>query len=179
MNFERLIVGSLETDCYILKAGKIGLIIDPGDEPEKIIKVVTGFEIKLILATHNHFDHINALKEVKKSTMSKAAIHPLDWTSEFDLKLEDGQQIEFGQERIKVIHTPGHTPGGCCFLVSDILFSGDTLFPGGPGNTLLPGGDEQAILSSIREKLLILPDKTKVYPGHGPSTTIGQERGLY
>lgn len=178
MNFERLIVGSLETNCYILKAGKIGLIIDPGAEPEKIIKAATGFEIKLILATHNHLDHTNALKEVKKSTMAKAAIHSLDWTSEFDLKLADGQQIEFGQERIKVIHTPGHTPGGCCFLVSDILFSGDTLFPGGPGSTSF-GGDEQAILSSISEKLLILPDKTKVYPGHGPSTTIGQERGLY
>ena len=90
----------------------------------------------------------------------------------------DLEILKFGTYEFQCIHTPGHTTGGCCFLVSDILFSGDTLFPGGPGSTSF-GGDEQAILSSIREKLLILPDKTKVYPGHGPSTTIGQERGLY
>lgn len=177
IDFEQLVVGGLETNCYIIKEGRIGLIIDPGDEPKKIINAVAGLEINLILATHRHFDHISALIEVKKSTKAKAAIHPLDWTSDFDLKLEDGQQILVGNQQINIIHTPGHTPGGCCFLVGDILFSGDTLFPGGPGSTSF--GSEQTIYRSIKEKLLILPDTTKVYPGHGAPTTIGQERGLY
>lgn len=179
MTFKQLIVGSLETNCYILKADTIGIIIDPGAEPKKIIKTVAGDKIKLILATHRHYDHITALKEVKQATDAKAAIHALDWMPEFDLRLRDGQKIELGQYQITVIHTPGHTPGGCCFLVEDILFSGDTLFPGGPGNTSFAGGSEQVILKSIRKKLLVLPDDTKVYPGHGPSTTIGKERSLY
>ncbi len=179
MTFKRLIVGSLETNCYILKTENIGLIIDPGAEPEKIIKTVAGYKIELILATHKHYDHITALREVKNATNAKAAIHPLDWTQAFDLKLEDGQRIEFGEQQITVIHTPGHTPGGCCFLTDDLLFSGDTLFPGGPGSTLFTDGSEQTILKSIREKLLVLPDNTQVYPGHGPSTTIGKERYLY
>jgi len=179
MTFKQLIVGDLETNCYILKTGNIGIIIDPGAEPKKIIEAAAGGEIKLILATHSHYDHVTALKAVKEATNAKAAIHPLDWMPEFDLKLGDGQKIGFGQHEITVIHTPGHTPGGCCFFVEDILFSGDTLFPGGPGNTSFPGGSEQVILKSIREKLLILPDNTKVYPGHGPSTTIGKERSLY
>ncbi len=179
IDFVQLVVGGLQTNCYIVKQGTNGIIIDPGDEPKKIINALTGLEINLILATHRHFDHIGVLKEVKKFTKARAAIHPLDWTPDFDLKLEDGQQIELGTARIKVIHTPGHTPGGCCFLVGNILFSGDTLFPGGPGNTAFPGGNEQVIYKSIREKLLVLPDETKVYPGHGPSTTIGQERALY
>ncbi len=179
MTFKQLTVGSLETNCYILRTDTVGIVIDPGAEPKKIIKTVTGDEIKLILATHRHYDHITALKEVKQATNAMAAIHALDWMPEFDLKLRDGQKIEFGQHQITVIHTPGHTPGGCCFLVEDILFSGDTLFPGGPGNTSFAGGSEEAILKSIREKLLVLPDETKVYPGHGPSTTIGEERSLY
>lgn len=179
IDFEQIVVGRLETNCYILKDRNVGFIIDPGDEPNKIITAIAGLEIKLILATHRHFDHISALKEIKQTTSAQAAIHPLDWTPDFDLRLEDGQQIEFGTERIKVIHTPGHTPGGCCFLVGTTLFSGDTLFPGGPGNTAFSGGDEQAIYKSIREKLLVLSDETKVYPGHGPPTTIGQERALY
>ena len=102
-----------------------------------------------------------------------------DWIDGFDQKLADGQIIDIGDEKITVIHTPGHTPGGCCFLSGNTLFSGDTLFPGGPGNTSFPDGDEKTIIRSIRDKLLVLPDYIKVYPGHGPATTIGQERSLY
>lgn len=179
MTMEHLIVGSLQTNCYILESNKIGLVIDPGAEPEKIIKAVSGLKIQLILATHQHFDHINALKEIKKATHAKAAIHHLDWIDGFDMRLEHGQRIQLGSEYITVLHTPGHTPGGCCFLAGNDLFSGDTLFPGGPGNTSFSADDEQIILKSIREKLLKLPNETKVYPGHGLATTIGQERGLY
>lgn len=179
MNFEKVIVGGLETNCYILKAGQSGIIIDPGADPSRIIKKIKDLKIDLILATHNHFDHLTALRQVKEKTQAQAAIHPLDWTEGFDRKLSDGEKILLGREEILVIHTPGHTPGGCCFLVGGDLFSGDTLFPGGPGNTAFPGGDEQAIYESIREKLMVLPDDTKVHPGHGPSTTIGAERHLY
>lgn len=178
MTIEQIIVGSLETNCYILKKNTHGLIIDPGDEPEKILRVATGLDIELILATHRHHDHITALLAVKKATSARAAIHALDWSTGFDLKLEDEQVIDFSGETISVVHTPGHTPGGCCFLWRDVLFSGDTLFPNGPGATAY-GGDEKAIYKSIREKLMVLPDETKVYPGHGPATTIGQERRLY
>jgi len=179
MVFERLVVGELESNCYVLKSVGIGIIIDPGAEPDRIINAASGFEIQLILATHRHYDHVDALTEVKKATGAKAAIHPLDWLHGFDLKLQDGQIIKFGDEQITVLHTPGHTPGGCCFLIGTDLFSGDTLFPGGHGNISFRGGDQQAILKSIKEKLLVLPDKTKVHPGHGPATTIGQERSLY
>jgi glyoxylase-like metal-dependent hydrolase (beta-lactamase superfamily II) len=178
MKIEQIIVGSLETNCYILKKETMGLIIDPGDEPEKILFAATGLRVELILATHKHYDHITALRSVKNATKARAAIHPLDWTDGFDLKLMDGQILDFCAEPITVIHTPGHTPGSCCFLWNDILFSGDTLFPGGPGTTAYDG-NEQAIYKSIREKLLVLPDTTKVYPGHGPATTIGRERSLY
>ncbi len=179
MTVNRLIVGDLQTNCYILESGKEGIIIDPGAEIEKIIRASSELEIKLIIATHNHFDHIDGIIELKNATGVSSAIHPMDWVKGFDQKLIDGQELKFGEECIKVIHTPGHTPGSCCFLVNDVLFSGDTLFPFGPGNTLLPGGDEGGILSSIREKLLMLPDETKVYPGHGPTTKIGNERELY
>jgi glyoxylase-like metal-dependent hydrolase (beta-lactamase superfamily II) len=162
-----------------VKQEPYGIVIDPGDEPEKIKRAIGELHILLILATHRHFDHVTAFNEIKRATGAQAAIHPLDWIPDFDLKLEDNQQIEFTTARIKIIHTPGHTPGGCCFLMDTILFSGDTLFQGGHGNTMFPGGDEQAIYKSIREKLLVLPDATKVYPGHGPPTTIGQERVLY
>jgi glyoxylase-like metal-dependent hydrolase (beta-lactamase superfamily II) len=179
MIFECLIVGGLETNCYILKSGNSGIIIDPGAEAKRIIEKASGLDIIVILLTHGHSDHIGALQEVKEAFNARTAVHQLDWRPGFDLELEDNQKIEFEQDRLKVLHTPGHTPGGCCFLVGNILFSGDTLFPNGHGNTSFSGGDERAILKSIREKLLILPDETEVHPGHGEPTTIGRERGLY
>jgi hydroxyacylglutathione hydrolase len=179
MTIKQLVVGPLQTNCYILQSGKKGIVIDPAAEPKKIIAAIAGLDILLILITHRHFDHVEALRDVKQHTHAKAAIHPLDWIDGCDIKLADDQKIEFDKEEITVLHTPGHTPGGCCFLIGHDLFSGDTLFPNGPGNTSFPGGDEQAIFRSIREKLLVLPDETIVYPGHGPSTTIGSERGLY
>lgn len=179
MIIEKIVVGGLETNCYILRSNNFGVIVDPGEEAEKILAKVGDLEIMIILATHRHFDHIAALGKVRQVLGKKAAIHTLDWMAGFDEALHDGQTIEFGDEVLRVIHTPGHTPGGCCFLVGNVLVSGDTLFPNGPGNTSFAGGDERAIMCSIRNKLMVLPDQTMVYPGHGPRTTIGKERELY
>jgi len=179
MVIDTLIVGGLQTNCYVLKADAHGIIIDPGAEPDKIIRALSDLEVDIILATHRHYDHIDALPDIKTATHAPAAIQADDWTDGFDIELHDEQTIPFGTDTIRVIHTPGHTPGGCCFLIGTTLFSGDTLFPGGPGNTSFSGGNEKAIYKSIREKLMILPDTTYVYPGHGHATTIGAERGLY
>lgn len=179
MEFDRLIVGSIETNCYILRSGNEAIIIDPGAEGQLIIKAASGLAVQLIVVTHLHGDHIGALDEVKKRFAVPAAIHELDWRPLFERKLTDGETINFGTETARVIHTPGHTPGGCCLLVGNDLFSGDTLFPNGPGNTSFPGGDTDAIYRSIRGKLMVLPDETNVHPGHGLPTTIGKERTLY
>lgn len=179
MEIKKIVVGNLENNCYILRSAGTGVIVDPGDEAQKILSAVGDLEITVILATHRHFDHITVLPQIKKALGARAAIHKLDWVDGFDDEIQDGQLIEFGNDHLRVIHTPGHTPGGCCFLTGDVLISGDTLFPNGPGNTSFPGGDEETILKSIREKLMVLPDDTIVYPGHGPETTIGKERSLY
>jgi hydroxyacylglutathione hydrolase len=179
MDIVKITVGALASNCYLVRSAHTGVIIDPGAEADKILAVVRDTRIEMILATHGHFDHVTALQGLKGATGASAAIHAEDWMAGFDLELVDGQIIRFGEETMKVLHTPGHTPGGCCFLVKDRLFSGDTLFPNGPGNTAFPGGDHEVILRGIREKLMVLPDETVVYPGHGPETTIGRERALY
>ena len=179
MLIDTLVVGGLETNCYIIRHDTHAIIIDPGAESKKIIDALSDSTVDIILATHRHYDHIDALHDIKTFTRAPAAIHADDRIDGFDRTLQDGQTIQFAGQTIRVIHTPGHTPGGCCFLVDTVLFSGDTLFPGGPGNTSFSGGDERAIYKSIREKLMVLPDTTHVYPGHGPATTIGKERGLY
>lgn len=179
MFIKKLVVGILQTNCYILVGGSQGIIIDPGEESKRILEEVGDLQIDLILLTHNHFDHIGALLPVAKATSAEIAIHPLDKIDVANRELKDGERIPFQGEEILVMHTPGHTPGGCCFYFKGELFSGDTLFPGGWGNTSFPEGDERAIFKSIKEKLMILPDDTVVYPGHGETTTIGEERSLY
>lgn len=179
MHIEKIVVGILETNCYILKGEQKGIIIDPGDEAGRILEEVGDLQVDVILLTHNHFDHIRALPPVMKETSAEVAIHHLDSIDAADKKLKDGEKIPFDGKEITVMHTPGHTPGSCCFLFDKYLFSGDTLFPGGWGNTSFPGGDEKAIFTSIREKIMALPDDTVVYPGHGEATNIGEERSLY
>jgi glyoxylase-like metal-dependent hydrolase (beta-lactamase superfamily II) len=179
MRINKLIVGILETNCYILSEGDKGIIIDPGEEADRILEAVSDLQIDLILLTHNHFDHIRALPLVKEKTSAEVLIHSLDMIDAADGNFEDGDKIPFDGKEILILHTPGHTPGGCSFLLGNNLFSGDTLFPGGWGNTTFAGGSEREIFKSIREKLMKLPDDTVVYPGHGEATTIGKERPLY
>ena len=198
LNLKRLSVGPLSANCYILwdDADKNAVIIDPGDDKEIIIKHIDreGLTVKYIILTHAHYDHLNATAEIKKYTGAMVAIHKLDAAGltdktvslsaytgygdeqgEADILLEEGDELVAGSIEAKIIHTPGHSVGGICVLVGDILFSGDTLFKQSIGRTDFPGGSFSQLISSIKEKLYILPGDTHVYPGHGLSTTIAEE----
>ncbi|MEM8727095.1 MAG: MBL fold metallo-hydrolase [Chlamydiota bacterium] len=197
---ERFPSGPLETNAYILGCNETdqGVIIDPAPgSARSLIDRSAAIEIKAILLTHSHWDHIGDLKKIKTRFDAPVYVHPADRSNvanpgadrlpvklhidrvEPEFELQEGQTIEVGQLRIIVIETPGHTPGGSCFYLHEekILFSGDTLFKGSIGNLSLPTADRQAIWSSLK-KLEKLPPETVVYPGHGPSTTIGDEDWL-
>jgi len=155
------------------------MIIDPAAEGEKILRAVQGARVKYILMTHGHMDHIGALEEVREVTRAAVGIHEEDARAlrrKPDFFLQDGQNLNAGSLSLRVLHTPGHSPGAVCFLTGKILFSGDTIFPNGPGNTAIPRADYQEILRSIHSKIFVLPDDTIIYPGHGLETTVGREK---
>ena len=198
MILERLVVGPLASNCYIVASEmtRKGMIIDPGDEADKILKKVNDLQldIKTIVLTHGHFDHIGAVKATSEATGSEVCIHPDDAgalqgqhkSSFFSMSypaasspkrlINDGDDINIGDLRFLVLHTPGHTPGGICLLGQGVVFTGDTLFNHSVGRADLPGGSYKQLLNSLHIKLMVLPDETLVYPGHGPGTTISAER---
>ncbi len=186
MEIKRLEVGSFENNCYVVSCPGTGeaVIIDPAAEGHKIIKEISGKMVRYVLITHGHMDHIGALEEVLRETKAPVGIHERDSRAlrqKPDFFLADGQTLKFGNLEMKALHTPGHTPGGVCFLIGGALFSGDTIFPNGPGNTALPGADYRLILKSIHSKIFTLPDETMIYPGHGLETSVGREKatGFY
>ncbi len=176
-------VGPLDNDAYFVACPETGeaVLIDAANEAPQLIAAAQGMELRAVLETHGHWDHWQALAQVSgEFPAAVVAAHPDDLgmfpPPPPGHHLHDGEVVEFGRRRLTVLHTPGHTPGSVCFLAPGILFSGDTLFPGGPGSTRPPEGDFDTILNSIEVKLWPLPDSTLVLPGHGDPTTVGAER---
>jgi len=198
MIVEVIEVGPLQVNCVILgcEATRKAVVIDPGADIERIEASLSKHRltVDLILNTHGHFDHIGANRALKTSTGAPLMIHKADIkllqmarlqaatyglsaedSPEPDKELQDGQTLTFGEERLQVLHTPGHSPGCVCFYREGLLVSGDTLFAGSVGRTDLPGGNHEQLLQSLKDKVVGLPPETKVICGHGPVTTIAHE----
>jgi hydroxyacylglutathione hydrolase len=198
MIIKSLVVGPLENNCFIIgdDSTKEVLVIDPGDEPDRILDLINenNFKVKYIICTHAHFDHVGAVPDLKNETGAKIVIHRddleiyrsatdqavfwgynLDPLPEPDMFVSEGDKIEVGNLRFEILHTPGHSPGGICLYGESILITGDTLFAGSVGRTDLYGGDIEKLKKSFR-RLMSFPDKIRILPGHGPETTIGQEK---
>ncbi len=201
MKYENVIVGSLETNCYLIYCEETleCAVMDPGAEPEKIIRTIGEKNLKpvVLINTHGHVDHVGANKDIKDKYDIPLLIHSADapMLKSFlqsglgfflgakaspspDQLLEEGDKVKIGSCSLKTIHTPGHSPGGLSFIHKNLLFSGDTLFCRGVGRTDLPGGSWETMMDSIKNKILTLSDETIVLPGHGPHTTVGQERNM-
>ncbi|MBW4828588.1 MAG: MBL fold metallo-hydrolase [Clostridiaceae bacterium] len=199
MKIERLPVGIYAANCYIIycEDTKEGIVIDPGGEGDIILERIRKLDlnIKYIIITHGHVDHIGGLAEVKDGTGATVLIHEQDeemlkdatknlssmmptreTQTSADKFVEDGEKLNFGNHIIEIIHTPGHTLGGISIKIEENIFTGDTLFAGSIGRTDFPGGSYKQIIESIKRKLILYPDDTIVYPGHGPSSTIGREK---
>ena len=185
-------VGALRANCYLVSDSETqdAMIIDPGAQPDRILSVLSrhSWKVKYIINTHGHYDHVGANGPIQQATQAPIYMHPLDFpvleiTREWGpvdspvpgKELADGQVLAVGAYAFVVIHTPGHSQGGICLYGNDVVFTGDTLFAGGIGRYDFPGSSKSAIMDSLK-RLLELPDATIVYPGHGPSTTIGTER---
>ncbi len=199
LKVETIVNGPFQENCFIAydDQSNQGVFIDPGDEPERLMRTALGLgvEIVAILGTHAHIDHAGGVSVIKDHLKVPFAMHQDD---EFLLRILPDQAEMFGVDRVEipvidtplhhgdtykvgeltatVIHTPGHTPGGICFWFGEVVFVGDTLFAGSIGRTDLPGGSTRALLDSIQTRLLNLEDSVRVFSGHGPSTTIGHER---
>lgn len=180
IQIEKLSLGPFETNSYLLICLKTGasVIVDAPGEADKVLKRLEGTHPKYILMTHNHMDHVEALAALKSALNVPLAAHKDD-AGGLPVKpeqfLKDGDTIAFGEIQLKVLHTPGHTPGSLCFLTSGYLISGDTIFPGGPGKTWSPD-DFKKIVESLTNKIFTLPDETHVYPGHGDATVLKKEK---
>jgi len=194
---KRVVVGMWKANCYIVGSENThqGLIIDPGDEEEDILKTVRqgGIDIKLLLATHGHIDHIGAIGRLKKVLSAPVAIHKSDstalqgdgrffWGMAYgpplyaDRLLQEGDSIDITDLHFKVINTPGHTYGGICLYGHGAVFTGDTLFHHSIGSSGIGTGTRAQLINSIIDKLMVLPPETIIYPGHGGQTTVGAER---
>lgn len=180
---ERLTIGEWLTNAYIVtcKTSNHAIMIDAPADADLLYRYFNNSILDYILLTHGHPDHTGALPALLTRTKGIIAVHPEDAVSlpvTPQSFLEDNREITFGAVTLKVIHTPGHTPGSLCFKIGKYLFSGDTIFPGGPGNTRSPLAFNQ-IIESIKTKIMPLSDETLIYPGHGESTTLKSERDKF
>ncbi len=200
MQIYSVAVGITQTNCYIVGCEETqeGVVIDPGGHPQRILQAIeeSGLTIRYVLNTHCHFDHMGANAEIVAATGASLALHaaelpmlqarggaamfgvPVNASPEPDLKLESGRELQVGRLCFRVLHTPGHSPGSLTFYLEEqgVAFDGDVLFARGIGRTDLPGGNGRTLERSIRDVLYTMPDDTVLYPGHGPETTVGQEK---
>lgn len=199
MNILRIPAGVYAVNCYLIfsENSNAGIIVDPGGDADELIRKIeeNNVDLKYIVLTHGHGDHIGAVKDIKEKYKVDVLIHKEDADMiedanknlsinmamgaieiKADKTLRSGDSIQFGELEAQVIHTPGHTKGGICLKIENNLVSGDTLFKGSIGRCDLYGGDYATLINSIRQKLLKLPDDTIVYPGHGAESTIGSEK---
>lgn len=198
VNIHALVVGRLQTNCYVVQSQDEALIVDPGDEPERVLRFIkdAGVRATRIVATHTHFDHVLGVDGVRKATKIPFLIHADDLPMlqsmqsrvrqfmgfevppppKVDGYLKDGELLKVGGDTIRVLHTPGHSPGSVSLGGEGYVLTGDALFNQSIGRTDLPGGDLKTLIHSIKERLFKLDDNTIVYPGHGPETTIGDEK---
>lgn len=198
MIVETLGVGPLQANCILIgcERTRAGMVVDPGGEPERILDAIErlGLQIAYVCNTHGHVDHVAANAAIQQATGAKLLIHEADrgsiesphpfWSSMVggieastpDGTYADGDQLQIGDLTIRVVHTPGHTPGGVCLAVEDLLVTGDTLFAGSVGRTDFPGGSTATLQDSLRRLVAEFPDETRILPGHGPETTMGAEK---
>lgn len=208
IEFRRIVVGPLDTNCWVLHSAGEALLVDPGDEPDRVLAAVADLNVTAILVTHAHFDHVlgadavataldvpvlghraeeqvwqHELAYLREHGHFDAGLDPSKptpntslWNGTFDQYVTD--TVHIGSSDIRVLFTPGHTPGGTTLAVPGHLFTGDTLFPGGPGLTGWPLSDFPTIITSVRE-LLEFPPDTVIHPGHGPDTTVGKEKPAF
>lgn len=198
MLVKNIVVGPLSVNCFIIadEKTKKAIVVDPGDEPDMIMDIIkkNNLIVEYIICTHGHFDHVGAVSDIKKETGANILIHKeelviysaardmaafwgydIDPLPEPDGFVRDGDTISLGDLQFKVLHTPGHSPGGICLYSNNILITGDTLFEGSVGRTDFYGGDIEKLKKSFK-RLMELPDDTRVLPGHGSETTIGREK---
>jgi glyoxylase-like metal-dependent hydrolase (beta-lactamase superfamily II) len=192
-------VGPLAVGCYIVEhvASRKAAVVDPGDDGEAILGEIgrLGVSVDRILLTHGHFDHVGAVALLKEKTGAKIHIHEADvermrtarrqglifglWVADPpppDVLLGDGDLVSFAEAELRVAHTPGHTPGCVSFIMGKMAFVGDLVFAGSIGRTDLPGGDYDELIGAVKEKIFILDDDTVLFPGHGPATTVAEEK---
>ena len=183
LEVHKVVVGPYENNVFVLrcKATGEGVLIDAANEHERLLELCEQLGVRRVLETHGHWDHIQAIPAMREAGFEVAVTRadaPRLVDVGYDVFLDDQEVVEIGRMRLHVIHNPGHTEGSISFQVANtpLLFTGDTLFPGGPGNATFEGGDFTTIIESVEQKLFVFPDDTIVLPGHGTNTTIGTER---
>jgi glyoxylase-like metal-dependent hydrolase (beta-lactamase superfamily II) len=177
----KVVVGPVDNNVFVLRCRETGdaVLLDAANEHDRLLELCRALGVRSVLETHGHWDHIQAVPQLRDAGYEvHVTAEDADRLPSYDQILDDDTVIEVGRLKLRTIHTPGHTPGSMCFALegAPILFSGDTLFPGGPGATKFPGGHFPTIIESIDRKLFTLPAQTLVLPGHGDDTTIGTEQ---
>ena len=183
VTIEKMSLGPYETNTYIVTCSKTSesVIIDAPGDAKKVIEAVKDTDVKYILMTHNHMDHTGAMAELRSELGVPIAAHEADakrMPVKPDMLLNDGDILSVGNLEIRIIHSPGHTSGGLCFYTGNYLLAGDTIFKDGPGRTNSPAALKQ-IIESITQKIFILPDETQIFPGHGDSTVLREEKDKF